>query len=150
MNFSPYEASDRAHSTADHKAVRLFFKKNGRWHHESITLVWHKNNTPHNLKLLINQWLTTATDEHIIPPNITLESIALGTPGSDLFISFDHTLFKKDDSIMHKWSVVEGLIKTIYAAINTIHALTLQVHHQPILDDHLELAQAIPIQEFCS
>jgi len=136
--------------TADHKTVKLYYKKNSAWSHETATLVWHQNNDAHNIKQLINQWIMTVTDEHLIPKNITLESVALATPGTDLYISFDRTLFDKDASIMHKWNVVEGLLKTIHSVNSSIQAITLQVHHKTMPDDHLELSQAIPVQEFCS
>ena len=152
LNVSSSDALAYASSfdNAAHKPARLYYKKNNAWAYEAITLVWHQNNDTHNLKQLINQWLMTLVDEHQIPSNITLESIALATPGSDLYLSFDRTFFDKDASIMNKWHVIESLLKTIRFANNSIQTITLQVHHHPMPDDHLELTQAIPVQEFCS
>lgn len=149
FNLGSANSGMQSEMSAHHKTVRLYFKKEMKWYHETTTLVWHSHNDADNITTLVTQWLSVLIDEHIIPLHTTLESTAIAGTGSDVYLSFDRSLFEKNDATVTKWAIVESLMKTLHAVNGSLQSVTLQVHHEPMVDDHLELSSAIPIQEFC-
>jgi hypothetical protein len=130
------------------KPVKLYYWKKEKWHQEEATILWLENNSAQNLKLLIKQWLTLQQDEHIVSPHCLLESVAVSSLGNEAYISFDRTLFSKEWPIIKKWLLLTSLFKTINQAAPVLQSLTLLVHYQIMDDDHLDLSQPLPIQDW--
>jgi len=128
------------------KVAQLFYWNNETWRSEDATIIWHAADNAHNAQLLIKQWIVTLHDEHLIPQNVTLESVALSSPGTEAYISFSHSLFTDDLSTMNKWLLVEGLVKTLHAAGLGLHSIMLLIHHRPMVDDQLDFSQPLPVQ----
>lgn len=129
------------------KALKIYYLKDEKWHHEEATIIWDENNAALNLKQVVRQWLKVLQDENLVLPHLALESAALSSPGSEAYLSFDHSLFAQEWSIMRKWQLLESLFKTLHQANFHISNLSLFVHNKPMDDDHLDLSEPLPVQE---
>jgi hypothetical protein len=148
FTYAPSIAHQQAQqSLTSKKSVKIFYWKKGSWHHEEASIVWDDQNLTQTLQQLVKQWLTTMVDEQLIPQNCTLESIALSSPGSEVYLSFDRSFLIPELSIIKKWYVIEGLFKTIHHAGMTINSMMFLVNNQPMIDDHIEFSQPIPAQQ---
>ena len=72
----------------------------------------------------------------------------LSASGNDAYISFDRAIFAKNESTFDKWMWVEWLLKTIRMAQIGIAQIHVFVHHQPLIDVHLDFSQAWPTHGF--
>ena len=64
------------------------------------------------------------------------------------YISFDRSIAAKNESTYDAWMRVEGLLKTIRAANLGISRVNFFVHHQPLVDAHLDFSKSWPIHGF--
>lgn len=128
------------------KNVTLTYFSNDKWHTETENLLWSSSQTE-SLTYLINTWLSLLDDAHITPKKIGLES-ALISGAATAYVSFDHTIFSKDDSIFKKWMLIEGLLKTINNAQLSLQHIQFLVHHQHMNDIHLDFSKPWPIAGF--
>lgn len=138
--------------SADHDATvsvqtKIYFWKNESWHHEDTAIIFKKNNQHYNFEQLLRQWIKILQQESLLSPHITLESVALSTPGSDAFVSFDRSLFSSDQSIRQKWLIIESLFKTLHRAHINIQTIMLLVHDNAMDDDHLDFSMPLVVQE---
>ncbi len=131
----------------DHKTIKLFFWRQHKWHHETVTMVWDPQNVGRNATQLIKQWLLVMHDEHVLNRHVSLESIAVSSMGNEAYISFDRSLFAPEWSVIKKWMVIESLIKTVLHNDLSLHSIMLMVHHKPMNDDHIDFSQPLPVQE---
>lgn len=129
------------------KIIKLYYYKLDKWHQEETSIIWDKQNASLNLKQVIKQWVKVHQDEHLLSGHLTVESVALSSPGSEAYLSFDRTLFSPEWSILQKWRIIESLFKTIHQANFHIASISLLVHHQRMDDDQLDLSQPLPVQE---
>lgn len=129
------------------KTVRLYYWKNDKWHHDDVDIIWNDHQDAHNTKQLIKQWLSLMQDEHIITPSVVLQAVSFSSSGSQIYVSFDQSIFSKDWSITKKWQIFEGLCKTLYYSQSKIQAIRLLVNHQTLDDDHLDFSQMLPVIE---
>ena len=133
--------------TAQHKKINVHYLKHGKWHHEEASVIWHEQDLAQAMQHVVKQWLSALQDAHLVAPNISVESVAISTPGSDAYLSFDENLFDQNWSIMHKWSVIESLTKTLRMAEVNVQAITLLVNQKPMHDDYIDLSVPIPLDE---
>ncbi len=150
FTFSPHHngsSNTEEKCTAVQKKIKFFYFKNNKWHTEQINLVWDDQNNTMNMQQLVKQWLTLLQDEHLLPAHVNLVSVALSSQGGDAYISFDTSLFSPDQSIMKKWLILESLFKTMHDAAVPIYSVMFLVHNKPMVDDHLEFSQPLPVQE---
>ena len=128
------------------KEITLHYFSHEKWNCEKQELLW-SDSTTKNTYQLINAWLTLLDEEQIISKKITLQTALLSTSGT-MYLSFDHNLLSKEDTIFKKWMLIEGLLKTI--AINNIPVQQVQflVHHQPLHDPHLDFSSPWPVYGF--
>lgn len=131
------------------KKVKLFFWHNGSWKTETTTILW-SNNKATALSHLINRWLTLLDDEGLLNKKTTLQTALLAPSEQELFLSFDRSPFSRQQSIQEKLMFVEGLLKTIRDTNTGIQAVRFLVHHQPLIDDHLDFGHAWPIIGYLS
>ena len=133
-------------SLINKKKISLHFFHKDKWRVETQEQLW-TNNISKNLSQLINSWLTLVDEERIVTKKIALESALVSSSGT-VYISCDHALFSKEDSIYKKWMLVEGLLKTIRSNEIPIQDVQLLVHHQPLQDSHLDFSLPWPITGF--
>jgi hypothetical protein len=117
-----------------------------KWKIEKQELLWH-DNSEKNIFHLVNAWLALLDEEHAITKKTVLQSVLIDTSGC-IYLSFDHTMFGKEDTIFKKWMLIEGLLKTM--VINGISFSHVQflVQHQLLHDVHLDFSQPWPIHGF--
>ncbi len=139
---------EKAHEPSVQKKLRFYYKKSNRWLFEESNILWQESNPANNVKHLIKQWLVVMRDEHLLQAPTILQSVAAAPASNQLYISFDQSLFLQQQSIMDKWLIIESLIKTIHESGLSVGSITLLINHKPWHDDHIELTQPLPIQEF--
>ncbi|MFA6262881.1 MAG: hypothetical protein WCW33_04940 [Candidatus Babeliales bacterium] len=148
FTYTPSVASQQIQQNlTSKKAVKIFYWKKGSWRHEEASIVCDEQNPTQTLQQLVKQWLTTLSDEQLIPQNCAIESIALSSPGSEAYLSFDRSFLIPEQSIIKKWYIIEGLFKTLHHAGLTLTSMMFLVHDQPMVDDHIEFSQPIPTQQ---
>jgi len=87
-------------------------------------------------------------DEKITTKKITLQTAMLNPTGTELAVSFDHGLFSKDATTYEKWMLCEGLLKTVRENGIASQTVRFLIHHQPIIDAHLDFSNPWPIYGF--
>ena len=134
-------------TTAQHKMIKAYYFKNDRWRYEEVRVIWHDQDMALAIKHIVKQWLSTLQDVGLVAVNIMVDSVAVSTPQTEAFISFDQTLFDKEWSIARKWSVIESLCKTLQSAQVPIHTMTLLVGGTAMPDNHLDLSHPLPLED---
>ncbi len=144
----PLQPTDTANSCLiEKKKVQLTLWKQGQWYQETVTLLWGTTEEE-QVKSLTAQWLTLAYEEQCIKKRISVESALSSITAQDLYLSLSDTLFEKKWPTDKKMHLIEGLLKTLRDnGITTAHIFFL-VHHQPLVDTHLDFSRAWPIKGF--
>ncbi len=129
------------------KICTLYYWHNNRWHTESQELIW-SSHVHENLVTLISSWLSLLDTEQLLPKKVMLQSATLTPHQQDAYLSFDRNLLPKEWSIHRKLMLIEGLLKTIRSNNIALHGVHMLVHHQPLIDTHLDFLDAWPIRGF--
>jgi len=128
------------------KNITYYYFYNDKWNTETQDILWEHNTTT-NIHNLINNWLRILYEEKIIPKQTSLQSVLLSNSAT-AYLSFDHNIFSKQDSIFKKWMLIEGILKTISAQEIPIHSIQFLVQHKHMHDPHLDFSRPWPIQGF--
>lgn len=129
------------------KNVLLFFWAHQAWHQENTQIVWNEYKAQ-NMYYLINSWLSLLDDEKLIPKKVSLQAAMFNPSNTELYLSFDRSLFYKESSTYEKWMLIESLLKTLRENDATTHTVRLLIHHQPMTDPHLDFSSGWPIGGF--
>ncbi len=143
---SAYQMAQTESSTTK-KKVRLIFWRADKWVNETQEIIWPQHDTQ-AIYYLVNSWLTLLDDDAIMDKKVTLQTAIISPSGSDLYLSFDRNPLPTECSTFVAWMWVEGLLKTLRE--NGIHLQNVQflVHHQPVVDDHLDFSNPWPLAGF--
>lgn len=133
-------------ATIRKKQVMLHYFHNDKWKSEKQEMLWQED-AEKNIFHLTNAWLTLLDEEHITSKKTTLQS-AIVAPSGTVYLSFDHNILSKEDTVFKKWMLIEGLLKTV--ALNDIVITHVQflVQHQPLQDTHLDFSMPWPLHGF--
>lgn len=126
--------------TRKKKVCNLSLWKNGRWQIEKTTLIWSDDITE-NITHLVNGWLVALYDEHITKKRVHLESVMVHLQSKKIYLSFDRSPLHKEWPVFAKWHLIESLLKTIRDNVTHIQDVHILVHHQPLIDQHLDFSQ---------
>jgi hypothetical protein len=130
------------------KIVKIFWWKNNKFYNEDVSLIWNDQNTTENIKNSIEKWLSILVEEKIIAPSIALDSVALSSVGSHVYISFNQVFDWSEWSIMKKWMLIESLCKTLKESGCPIKYVSFLIKNEPLDDNHLDFSQPWPIDGF--
>jgi hypothetical protein len=83
-------------------------------------------------------------EEQIMKEKICLQSVSLAINERDAVISFDRVPFNDQSSCFEKWMWVEGLLKTIKESGLILQSIRFLVHHQELVDTHLDFSNPWP------
>ena len=133
-------------SVIQKKQVTLHYFYGDKWKTEKQDLLW-VDNVEKNLFQLINAWLTLLDEERITAKKIMLQS-ALISPANCAYLSFDHNILNKEETVFKKWMLIEGLLKTILLNGISIQQVQFLVQHQQIHDIHLDFSFPWPLHGF--
>ena len=126
-----------------HQKVSIFFFKHNQWHTEEINSIWSCD-AAQNVKTITNNWLMLLEDEKIIDKDVqVVSSIISGS--KELFLSLNKDPFMKQDSTYTKLMIVEGLLKTIHTNKIPVQSVRFLIHHQQLIDDHLNFSISWPV-----
>ena len=128
------------------KSVVLHYFHNDKWKSEKQEMLWQENYEK-NIFHIINAWLTLLDDEHVIIKKTTLQSV-LVAPSGTAYLSFDHNVLGKQETIFTKWMLIEGLLKTLKLNDIAITHVQFLVQHQPLQDVHLDFSMPWPVHGF--
>ena len=142
-SFSPRSTQS---SAINRKKIVLHYFHNDKWKTETQEHLWSEN-TPKNISQLVNAFLTLLNEEKIIGKKTTLQSVLLSKSGT-AYLSFDHNIFSKEDTIFKKWMILEGLLNTIRTNTISIQNVQFLVQHQQLNDPHLDFSMPWPIEGF--
>ena len=128
------------------KQIILHYFHHDKWKVEKQEMLWQES-VEKNIFHLINAWLILLDEEHITTKKTTLQS-ALVTPSGTVYLSFDHHILGKEDTIFKKWMLIEGLLKTISLNNIPITHVHFLIQHQPLQDAHLDFSLPWPVHGF--
>lgn len=128
------------------KQVTHHYFHGDKWKTEKQEMLWQES-IEKNIFHVINAWLALLDEEHLTTKKTTLQS-ALVTSSGTVYLSFDHNILGKEDTIFKKWMLVEGLLKTIVSNGIAITHVQLLVQHQPLQDAHVDFSMPWPIHGF--
>ncbi|MBP6870069.1 hypothetical protein KBC04_04255 [Candidatus Babeliales bacterium] len=125
------------------KKITLFFWKHEQWRKEHISIIWSPDLAT-NIKTITNNWLMLLEDEKIIDTDIQLLSAVI-TPSKELFLSFNKNIFSGQESTYQKLMIIHGILKTIHENKIPVQTVRFLIHHQTMIDDHLNFLISWPI-----
>lgn len=128
------------------KQITQHYFHGNKWKTEKQDMLW-QDSTEKNVFHIINAWLVLLDEEHIIAKKTTLQS-ALVTQSGTVYLSFDHNILGKEETIFKKWLLIEGLLKTIASNNIAITHVQFLVQHQPLQDTHLDFSLPWPVCGF--
>lgn len=149
IQFPSYAAKDVANggSVASKKNIKIYYWSQGALKHEQTPVIDSENKADMVRHIVIN-WLTICQQSGSMAKKVGLETVMLSGSSSEVYISFEYTIFSSNESTFEKWMVVESLLKTLYAANLSISRVYFFVHHQPLVDAHLDFSKSWPINGF--
>lgn len=145
---SPWNMQQTTDTTSimQKKQVTHYYFHGDKWKTEKQELLWTENNEK-NIFQLINAWLTLLEEEHITTKKINLQSALISTAGC-AYLSFDHNLLPKEETIFKKWMLIESLLTTISHNSIPVCCVQFLVQHQQLQDQHLDFSLPWPIYGF--
>lgn len=149
---APWHIQEAAKSeqqlTINKQKVHLVYWHNDQWNTEDTEIIW-SDDYAHNIKLLINKWLTLLDEDNIMQKKVTVQSVLI-SHADQAYLSFDHNPLRKDALTIQKLMWVEGLLKTIKENKIPVNSVWLLVQHQLLKDHHLDFSNPWPINGFLS
>lgn len=142
-----HASAPKNNSAIQPKETPLWIFINGTLKKETTEII-ASNDTSQTIKQLINNWLTTLEEENIIDKQINVQSVILSPSGQDAFICFQENFLNKQASTYTKMMILESMLKTLRDAELGITNVRLLVHHQPMIDPHLNFNISWPISGF--
>src|SRR5579863_805845 len=133
-------------SVIQKKQVTHYYFHGDKWKMEKQELLWTEN-VEKNIFQLINAWLILLDEEHITAKKIMVLSALISTAGC-VYLSFDHNILGKEETIFKKWMVIEGLLKTVLSNNIPIQQVQFLVQHQQLHDAHLDFSLPWPVHGF--
>jgi len=140
-----YPTKDTNHNI-EHRKITLFFFKHNAWQKEQMNTIWLSDITQ-NIKTITNNWLILLEDEKIIDKDIQVVSAVI-SPAKELFLSFNKEPFHKQDSTYTKLMIIQSLLTTMHENKIPVQSIRFLIHHQPLIDDHLNFSISWPISNF--
>jgi hypothetical protein len=126
--------------------VVVHYWSQGAFKQESITIL-ESESKAETLRYIVTNWLTILEQTGLLQKKVGLETVMI-SQALDAYISFDRSIAAKNESTYDAWMRVEGLLKTIRAANLGISRVNFFVHHQPLVDAHLDFSKSWPIHGF--
>lgn len=145
----PHQAAENSieslqpQTACSQKKITLYFYKHDTWHHEQTTVLW-SDNVANNVKIVTNNWLTLLEEEKLLSNDVQVISAVL-TSNKEMLLSLNKDLFSNQDATYQKLMLIESLLKTIRTNKIAIQSIRFLVHHQVMLDDHLNFSIPWPI-----
>ncbi len=133
-------------SVIQKKQIIMYYYHGDKWKTEKQELLW-SDSAEKNILQLLNAWFTLLDEEHVTPKKTMVQSALISTADC-VYLSFDHNLFAKEETIFKKWMLIEGLLKTLHANDITVSHVQFLVQHQQLHDPHLDFSFSWPIQGF--
>ncbi len=138
---------EKPSSIVSKKKVTLYVWDQEAWKHEIVEIIW-SDNLIKTLEYVLIAWLAFLDEEKTNNKKISLQSVAIGPSGQEAYISFDRNPFEKKNIAFDKWLWIESLLKTLRKNKITLKSIQLLVHHQPLIDYHIDFSKPWPLEGF--
>lgn len=139
--------SEKYSSPKQKQQFTLYYWAQGSFKHEITSSIIDTENKVDSVRCIVTSWLTILEQSGILHKKIGIETVMLSNV-HDLYISFDHTIFTKNEPTFDKWMCIEALLKTLRVANLGINQVNFFVHHEPLQDQHVDFSRAWPINGF--
>lgn len=128
------------------KIIKLFCWQNNKYKSED-TEIMISENIAENIKKIITCWLNLLEEEKILD-KVTLQSTLMTKSTQEVYLSFDGPILNPENSTYEKLMLIESLLKTLKE--NDIINLKIYflIHHQEMVDNHLDFLNPWPINGF--
>lgn len=128
------------------KQIILHYFHGDKWKAEKQEMLW-SGSIEKNIFHILNAWLALLDEEHITIKKTTLQSAVI-TPSGIAYLSFDHNILNKEETIFKKGLLIEGLLKTLACANVAITHAQFLVQHQLLQDAHLDFSMPWSVHGF--
>lgn len=130
------------------KIVPVYLFRQGAPYNEQVEVVWPEA-VEDQVYMLVQAWTKLLESEGVCEQKVTLQDVTATQNKDTFFISFDRPPFNPDSSTQEKWQLLESLLTTIRTSIKSAQAsVHFLVHHQPLVDAHLDCTYSWPIEGF--
>ncbi len=145
---SPWSAqyATNTSSAIQKKQIFMHYYHGDKWKAEKQELLW-SDSVEQNILQLLNAWFMLLDEEHITPKKTMVQSALISTADC-AYLSFDHNIFTKEETIFKKWMLIEGLLKTLVANGILLQQVQFFVQHQQLYDAHLDFSFPWPVHGF--
>ena len=133
-------------SVIQKKQITLYYFHGDKWKTEKQDILWSECREK-NIFQLINAWLAVLDEEHITTKKVMLQSALISVSGC-AYLSFDHNILNKEETIFNKWMMIEGLLKTILLNDIAISQVQFLIQHHQMHDAHLDFSLPWSIHGF--
>lgn len=128
------------------KNVSLFYIKNKEWKEEKVTIAWQ--HTQEAVELVTKQLLDLLLQEKCISKKVSLQSALLDIHEQCIYISFEQSLFERQQTTEQKIAIISSFCKTIAALGIGVQKCFFLINHQPMKDYHLDFNFSWPIHYY--
>ena len=150
--FIPYQTSRQTNKIAPthtNKEIVLWLWNNTtQSFQKETTEILYSNDINQNIKLILNSWFLLLEEEGFTDKQINVQTVALCAHDTDAFISLNQYPFDEQASTHQKLMVIQSLLKTLKDNQIPILSIRLLIHHQPLIDEHLNFDISWPIHGY--
>jgi hypothetical protein len=133
-------------SAIQKKQITHHYYHGDKWKAEKQELLW-SDSVEKNILQLLNAWFTLLDEEHVTPKKTMVQSALISTADC-VYLSFDHNIFAKEETVFKKWMLIEGLLKTLVMNDIAVKQVQFFVQHQQLHDAHLDFSFPWPVHGF--
>jgi hypothetical protein len=133
-------------SVIQKKQITHHYYHGDKWKTEKQELLW-SDSVEKNILQLLNAWFTLLDEERITPKKTMVQSALISTADC-VYLSFDHNIFAREETIFKKWMLIEGLLKTLVVNDIVVKHVQFFVQHQQLHDAHLDFSFPWPVHGF--
>lgn len=129
------------------RMAQISIWKNTGWYFENREIIQPENKAQAT-HIVIGQWILLNKEEGVIDKDISLQTVLYSPSNQDMYVSFDKSPFCKKWSAHDKLFCIESLLKTVRDNNLGCPNVHFFVHHQPLVDAHLDFSIAWPLTGF--
>lgn len=114
---------------------------------EKLDIIWAHSNQQ-NVATVVATWLACMQEEELIDKRVKLETAVVTANNSEAFVSFSHSLFNKEDTIITKWQLIEALFQTLKPLFPELQTIRFLVKNETYHDEHIDFSVSLPVTNF--
>lgn len=137
-------SKDERAQQATKKKISLQFWDGKAMQQEELDIMW-SSLTAKNIQHIVQQLFGILADEGVITDKTSLQSVIISPSGQDIYLSFNQSFFKPEQSIRSKHLILECLKSSIAHNIDSQGTIHFLINHKSLQDPHIDFSEGWPI-----